>query len=463
MTLYLGLVWLTGITAFGMAYYGYRTSRDTLHPLLFLGPMLAFSYSLTPLVLVAEGDIWLWLPVDDMDLVQFYYFLGVLSLSLGVLAAGSPRKLRRQPWMPSPQMRRQLRKAGLVLGGLGVAAFVYMVRNAGGLDGAYGEAHGHGWAASGYVREAFFWIIPGLLLLLMANSGRRICRTDKAWIALIAAPLLIHGLLSAARGPTFMILITLVVGWYMVRYRRPMLIVMVAGLGGLGLLVLFLVTHRGMLHLGSEGFEFGGFEAILDFVGRASGGSEYIFGSATVIDASVTGEYQWGARYIIQTVIRAIPRQIWPTQYEDAFRFFGIEGISSEIVGDFSRSLGWVTTGGSSMGMLGDMWKQLWWLSLGLLFAIGWFYGRAWRRAVEVGGIWIMVYVVLVALSIFLTQQTFQAMLFRLMFLGGGGWIVWRLFIRKAWKQMSHPAQPTKSSEFSWHPHQGPYNRPRQP
>src|SRR5690606_10077152 len=130
-----------------------------------------------------------------------------------------------------------------------------------------------------------------------------------------------------------------------------------------------------------------------------------------------------------------IPRQIWPTQYEDTFRFFGIKGLSAKDLGDFSQTLGWVAASGASMGLLADVWKQLWWFGQLLLFGLGWFHGYAWRRAVTAGGIWIFVLVLLLALSFYTTPQMFQAMLFRFLFLGGAGWLVWRLWVRNTWRR----------------------------
>ena len=457
------LLWLTGLAAVTCGLVGYLISRDVFHPLVFLGPMLAFSYFLTPLVLTSEGTIWRFLPADQMAFVQFFYLAGTLALAAGVMIGGYGGRWRpgKLALVPSWSARRQLRRAGLLLGGIGVAAFLYMIRNNGGLEATYSVAHGRGWSSTGYIREAFFLIVPALMLLLVANSGQRIRRAARRWMAVIASPLMLHGVLSAARGPTSMVLITLVVGWYMVRCRRPPLVLMAAGLGATGVLLLALVTSRSSIHLGGT-FELSGFDRMLDFVGRATSGNEYILGSGIIINSRMTGSYEWGLAYLLTTVIRAIPRQVWPTQYEDTVAFFGMPGYDVRDTADFADTLGWTATNGAAAGLFAEVWQQFWWFGIILLFTIGWCYGRAWLLAVRRGGLWMMIHVIMLALSIFLTQQGFAPMLFRILFLGGAGWIVWRFMVRGRWHrpmalppqfpQVAVPAGRQTLQAGGWHP-----------
>jgi hypothetical protein len=384
--------------------------------------------------------MWWLLPREQMTWVHANFLLGVFMLCAGTLVAGAPRGRTAGLRTPAPSMRRRLRHAGFVLGAIGALGYATLILNSGGLSEAYGGSHGQGESSSGYVREAPFLLIPGLLLFLVANVGRRLSRIDFLWIAAFSAPIAFHGLISASRGPTFMILVTLGVGQYMVKNQRPPLLVALGALGAIGVLVLLLVAHRDMIYIGSEEFEFRGLESAIDFMGAPGPGNEYILGSATVIDTSITGEYQYGARYFIATVIRAIPREMWPSQYEDTIAFFGIKGISAQALGDFSKTLGWIAPEGASMGLLPDVWKQLWWFGQLLLFGLGWFHGFVWRRAVTLGGIWTLAHVILLALSIYTTQQTLQAMLFRFMFLAGSGWLVWRLLVKNTWQRAKNDA-----------------------
>jgi len=428
---YLILLYLTGLAAFGSAAIAYLCTRDTFHPLMFLGPMLAYPYFVTPLML-DQDVVERFLPTEWLPFVQMVYLMGVVSLALGALYAGRPRQRRTAgDWSLTPRLRGRLRLAGQALGLIGVAAYFHMVFNVGGFQAAYGEAHGQGWAASGYVREARFWVLPGLLLFMLSRGGRGFRWQDLLWMSLLGGPLLFHGIVGGWRGHTFAVLATVGIGWYMIRARRPSLVTFVCAGVVLALIVLTLVTHRSMLALGGEAFEFRGTEAYAEFTARESRGNEYILGSGLIIDAAIRDEYQWGGRYVTNILIRPVPRGVWPTQYRDVSRWLGIEGYGTVL-----PTLGWAPTGGASVGFLADMWKQFWWLGLVVVFVLGRLYGVVWRRACESGGLWVITYVLLIALSLYMTQQTVPgAFLWRLMLMAGAAWIVWRLLVHRTWRR----------------------------
>lgn len=436
--MYLTLVWLTGLVAFGSAIIGYQRSRDTFYPLMFLGPMLAYPYFISPLQLHQKGVLAQYLPVDALSFIQLVYLLGVLAIALGVLSAARPAEARiRASWHLTPRVRAKLRQAGLLLGVAGVGAYLYMVFNVGGLQSAYGDAHGGGWAAIGYIREAKFLVLPGLLFFMLAKLGRRLRPGDWAWLAFMTLPLLFHGIVGGWRGQAFAVLATVGLGWYMMRFRRPALLTFVAAAMGLAILALVLATHRQELALGGKSFQFQGGDVLAEYTARASRGHEYIYGSGLVYDAAERGAYQWGARYVEKLVIRAIPSAIWPSQYQDLRRFLGYRAYGYEF-----PALGWRPTRGASVGLLPDMWKQFWWLGLAVLFMVGRAYGAAWHRATAKGGLWVIVYVLMIAFSLYLTQQTLQALLWRVMLLAGASWVVWRLLVRRPWVQaVAHRAR----------------------
>ena len=86
-----------------------------------------------------------------------------------------------------------------------------------------GEAYGGGTSASGYTREAILLTLPALIWLMVRPAeSKKFPLKPGLWIGnFFAAPLLMHGLLGARRGPTAMVLIASVVGWYFVRFKRP--------------------------------------------------------------------------------------------------------------------------------------------------------------------------------------------------------------------------------------------------
>mgnify|MGYP006308866409 FL=1 len=67
--MYLTLVWLTGLVTFGSAFIAYLRTRDVFHPLMFLGPMLAYPYFYAPLVLQRNGVLNTYLPTSQLPFV----------------------------------------------------------------------------------------------------------------------------------------------------------------------------------------------------------------------------------------------------------------------------------------------------------------------------------------------------------------------------------------------------------
>lgn len=429
------LIWATGAVAFGFTVEAYRSTRDVFHPFMFLGPMLSVPYFVNPMLLYARGHTPYFLPIGAMAAVQLYFVLATIFLASGTLSTGRPQGTRNSAIMPHWKLRLPMRQAGIALGIIGVGAFYYMLWETGGFEGAYGEAHGRPWSDSGYVRNLVYWVLPGLILIMISQAGQTFAPRDFGTIAFIAAPIALHGLLSASRGPTFMILVTLGLGWYMVKLRRPALLVFLTAGLLTGALILFLVTHRDSLHLGAGNIEFKGGSSLVDFLARAETGNEYIYGSGTIINTKRTGDYEWGARYVLNLLVRPIPRQLWPTQYEDARRYLGMAEYRTSLDHNV-RTLGWRATGGSSMGLYAEVWQQFWWFSLPFLWLVGWCFGRVWRMAVSQGGVWLVCYVIMISLSIYMTQQTLQAFLWRFMFIAAGGWLAWRIFVQPHWRRL---------------------------
>lgn len=436
------LIWVTGIVAFGSAFTGYRYSRgDTFYPLMFLGPMLAYPYFIYALSLNGKNVLARFLPLSQMSFVQGYYLLAIIALVCGVISAGRPKAgvLRIRKWHLSAGLRRRLKQGGLLLGMTGVLAYFYLIHNVGGFEAAYSHPHGGGWSNLGYVRSAKFWILPGLLFFMLSKLGQRWRWIDWAWIVVMAGPLIFHGIVGAWRGQTFAILSTLGLGFYMMRYRRPSLIMFfLAGLV-LALLSLMLVVYRGAFSLGSDQ-HIEGTQKIEQFVSRNNTGNPYILGSGLIIDASNRDAYDWGGRYVLRILVRAIPSAIWHNEYKDVSTFLGVSGG----YGGELPSLGWKETGGASVGLFADVWKQFSWGALLVLFLVGKAYGTAWRRSVEKGGLWIIVYILMVAFSLYLTQQTLQAVLWRVMLLSGVSWVVWRMLIRGAWRRANRRGASTR-------------------
>ncbi len=230
----------------------------------------------------------------------------------------------------------------------------------------------------------------------------------------------------ARRGPTFELTIVALMSWYLYRRKRPP-IVAVAVVGGLlGWLVLFLVTNRGNIYIGSS-FEMK--TDVSNIVQASDTGNEWIYGAGTILSAERRDHYYWMRRYLAQLMVRPIPSAIWPTKYED----FGVpELLHNAGTGEgFGDTLGWKGADGSAPGIVADLWVEAWYGAIPLMGALGALYGFVWRRAVTRGGGWTSQFVVLAAVSIYLTMQTMEAVIFRSLLLSIPCWIIWRYALKK--------------------------------
>ena len=398
-------------------------SQDVFHPLVFIGPMFAFLYGWMPWKLHASGGLAQYLDDDQLVTVQRLFVLGVLAFVLACLGAGV--RLKRRSSAPSPRLTpeaaRRLLFGGAVAGSIGLLCWAITIVNVGGFVNAYSASYSGGWDDSGYVRDGSLLLLTGILLAVSALSAG----APKLWsllvIALYGTPWLSQALLMARRGPTFAVVLVMLMGWYFNRSKRPP--ILAVGLFGvcLGWLVLFLVTNRNNIYLGSS---FDVKTDVSDIVEKPDTGNEYIYGSGTVLSATRRDHYFWMRRYLAQVMVRPIPSAVWPTKYED----FGVpELLHNAGTGEgFGDTLGWVGAAGSAPGIVADLWVELWWLAVPAMAVLGFAYGWVWRKAVLRGGPWTSQYVILAALSIYLVMQTMEAVIFRTILLSLPCWITWR-------------------------------------
>jgi hypothetical protein len=230
-----------------------------------------------------------------------------------------------------------------------------------------------------------------------------------------------------------MIVAFLGVGWCLNRqYRPPVLMVGLAG-AVLGYGILFLVANRKELYIGSQ---FNLRTDVGSFLQSEETGNEYIYGSGSMIGSHYTGNYFWGRRYLAQILVRPIPSSIWPTKYED----FGLaEVLQNAGTGtNIREALAWEGAPGSAPGLVADVWVEISWLVVPALLLIGFGYGSAWKRSVQLGGPWAGQYTVLAALSIYLVMQTLEAVIFRLLLLSIPTWVTWSLASRAEARELEH-------------------------
>ncbi|MCP9493194.1 MAG: hypothetical protein MSG64_01940 [Pyrinomonadaceae bacterium MAG19_C2-C3] len=434
--MYILLVITTGLVAFGAMIIAYRRSRDSFHPLVYIAPMLVAMYVVLPLKLIYDDELLSFLTYDRALFVQTVCLLCVAAFCAGCLiATGNQRtivasKAAATTIQFSASARARIGSAALLLGFVGTAAYLLGIYNVGGFYAAYGQAYGGGWSDYGYARDAVSLCIPAMILTLVVRANQPMNRKRLGQyvilIALFSLPYLLQGLLGARRGPTFLVIVAIGMSWYIMHRRRPPVTALALVSIIIGGLLLFLVTNRGNIYIGSDA------ETSTDVLGyfRAERGNfvvanEYLYGAGAMIYASETDNIYYGRRYFAVIFIRPIPRQLWQNKYEDV----GVKGLEQNLgVGDeaFAQTLGWIGAPGAAPGIVADMWIEFSWGALGALFLIGWCYGRTWRLMISGNIFGTVMYVLLASLTLYLVFQTLEAMLVRFLFAAIPTYIVLR-------------------------------------
>ena len=414
------LVWLTAaLCVLGVLRF-YLKFRDPFHPAVLILPMFAFIYVLMPLKQLSGGDVFTLVSEPQLIWVHSIVVASLVCLIWGLDRGGNAT-------IPPPKRlvigyrSDVLHRGAYVLGAIGLAAWGWAIRNAGGVTRVFGHAKGMGYSDLGYIREAAYLMIVALLLLLSPEGFRPRSKIWLACVVIFSLPFLMQGILGAQRGPTFLIIVTLAMSWYLARRQRPSLGILFGGGVLLGALLLFLVVNRGAIYLGSNKQLTTNTSGVLD----ADVSNEYDFGAGCMITAEQTGHFYWGKRYLAQILVRPIPHQIWPTKYED----FGVPELLSNagVAGDgLAPVMGWSEMTGAAAAMVADLWVEFSWLAIPVMFFIGYIYSAVWKRAVTLGGVWTTQYMIFALLSIYMVSQSGEAVIFRFVILTLPTRYVWR-------------------------------------
>lgn len=396
--------------------------RDPFHPLILMMPMFAFIYAYMPIRLYESRELLLFITEEQGVFVQSIVLLSVGTFVAGCLAGSSKTE---PPSVDSTieYSREVLHKGAYWVGGAGLLCWLITIRGAGGFTRAFSHAYGMGWSEYGFVREGIYLLIVALLLMLSPHGFDPKSRKWQIWVTALAAPWIIQGLLGARRGPTMVIVMTLVMGWYLARGKRPPLMFVLGGGLALGFLVLFLVTNRANIHLNGD-FEQLSANKVEGFF-EANEANEYIFGAGCIITSHQTGYYFWGKRYLAQVTVRPIPRQLWPTKYHD-FGVPELEQNAGVAAPGLANVMGWTEVPGAAAAAVGDLWVEVSWLSIPLMGLIGWTYGYVWYRALWQREWWTTLYMILALLSIYFITQSGEAVIFRFLILFVFARLVWK-------------------------------------
>jgi hypothetical protein len=384
--------------------------------------MMAFIYTWMPWKLYTNDGLARFFDNQELLFIALLNLLGVAAFVAGCLSVGVrsvPRKNTRIRM--SPQVLRRLQIGGMVVGSLGLGCWAMTIINVGGFVNAYSASYTGGWDDSGYIRDGSILLLLGVMMAMLTLSAGGPRLQGLLMLGVFGLPWFAAALLMARRGPTFELAIFSFMGWYANRRKRPPIFALGAGGLLLGWLVLFLVTNRGSIYIGSD---FDVKTDVSNIVESSDTGNEWIYGAGTVLSSQRRDHYFWMRRYLAQILVRPVPSAIWPTKYAD----FGVpELLHNAGTGEgFGDTLGWKGADGSAPGIVADLWVEAWWFALPLMAGLGRLYGWVWKKSVTEGGFWISQAIILDAISIYLVMQTMEAVIFRTLLLSIPVWLVWR-------------------------------------
>ena len=383
-----------------------------------------------------EGGLEYYLSVSALEKAAFLYLVTLIFFYIGLSS-----NLRRVPHSRRDRLyytwvgaeRKKLFYFGVIFGFLALLAYWYMISNVGGFLVAYSRVKGGGYAESGYIAEATLLSFPAVLLLAISRRGSRRIGWNAICLALLfASPHLIQGTFGGRRGPLFLVLCLLFFSWHIAIDVQLSMKRTVVTMCAIVFLVIVVWSQRHEVHLGSEG-EFES-ERIWDTVApEAVGpGNTYLYGVLAITTSDYFEEYYWGYRYFVTLIVRPIPKQIWPTKYQDMGADWLFRDAREERAAKHLEAANFVSTAGAAIPAIADAYLEFSWGAVILFYLTGRFFEFAWRRKIERGGVWEILYYVMLMLGIYLAAQSFFAWLHRLLVIGVPTFLVWRYWIESS-------------------------------
>ncbi len=247
-------------------------------------------------------------------------------------------------------------------------------------------------------------------------------------------PNLVQGTFGGRRGPLFLALAGLVVAWLITRPQRPRLLALCCALAGVLLSVAFVSSQRRFLYLGSdEQVNWGAFQTTLSQE-EIDEGSNFVYSVGFVSTTRHSAQFTWGHKLAVNLLVRPIPRQLWPTKYEDV----GATWVTSKYPGlghattdDWLNAVGWLPLAGSSAISITDLFGEFGWGAVLVMYLVGRWFAFLRSRRLSRGGVWDLLYFEALILSIYLATQSFSAFYHRYLILAVPTIVAWKVFTHR--------------------------------
>lgn len=441
------LMAMTAVLCAGTLLWVWRRFRDPLHPAVVLCPLLVVAYVWTPWQGVRNESIFELLPVEKL----------VLSLEVNLLFIGAYLLgcVWQSLWGHNVQKgvaiafrhatgllhRRRTLTVAVLAAMYAHVGYWVGISNAGGFSQAYGHSKGGGFTSSGYISESSLAGYPAFLLFGLSRQGQRLTLVDYLLGVLILAPNLVQGTLGGRRGPLFITLVTMVVGFFLARGTRPSARLMILATLAAAGAAFFVGTQRAVIYVGSEDpFDFSKLFSSLESERSGEGGT-FTTGAGSIATAMETGKFHWGRRYVVTYFLRPIPRQLFADK-ESVYAWGNSGGLTET---DWLDVMGWRPLRGSATGFVADIFIEFSWCGMVVAFLYGAFPAYLWRKARTVGGIWLVQLGLALTLMLYVPSQSVSAFMHRFLFAGILSWVAWRLAIGPTWNPWAPRAQEAEA------------------
>ena len=430
------LVLMVGMVA------AFRRSHDILHPLLFLAPLFLYSAAVEPWLVRDKLDRF-FANQEDVEVVLYLYLFSVAALVFGALHRSQTGRAAGKQTLPlQDRDRATLQQAAMLLAVVGLAAYAYGIINVGGFVAAFSRAKGGGETGSGYIGEAMNLGLVAAALVALSRYRRGWTQGTLMLLVLGLLPNLVQGTFGGRRGPLFLSMTALVVAWLITRRKPPHLLTLGCALAVVCLSVAFVWSQRPVLYLGSEEqIDWGAFQTTLA-QDEIDAGNNFVYGVGFVTAIRHSGQYTWGRELAVNLFVRPIPKQLWPTKYEDV----GANWVTNEYPGlghlttdDWLDAVGWIPLAGSSATSISDLFGEFGWGAVLVMYLVGCGFAFLRSRRLSHGGVWDLLYFEALILSIYLATQSFSAFYHRYLILAIPTLIAWRVFALPKSRRASSP------------------------
>lgn len=427
------LIWL--------GLYAWARTRDPLHPAIWLSMLFFLGMVVEPFLCLMHPDIETLFPeFDGVGMGLAIQYLGMGCFFIGLFSVRGPRVRTDNVGVAidarlNTLQKRQLLRLAWLLGCMAVAAYMLTIVNGGGFLRAYSRSKGGGVSLSGYQGEGVLLGVAAMVLYAMGMQGRRMSVSRALPMLVFVWPLLMSGTFGGRRGPLFLAISSLFFCWHLARGRLPRAkTIAITGLMCV-VAVLFIQSQRRNLYLGSEkGFDL---QLFLNVVQKDElhTGDNFVASTGAVLGHLATGEHHYGRRFFITYLVRPIPKQFWPTKYDDMARIlYGgksyADAVSAAENGAWSDDLDWRPPAGYAVNSIVDLFAEFSWAFVAACWLFGRMIASLWTNFRERGGFWLVYYVAAMVLSIYLPTQSFSAFAHRFLYICVMTFFISKLVVR---------------------------------